>query len=82
MAKPKPIPACGAGCEHEGGHSNEADDTTGMVRSMHCIPCLSEKPQGVKLAEYARLGIGITAEGKLRVWCYRHKHVLTDLALA
>lgn len=82
MAKLEGIPECAMGCQHEHGHSDEADPVTGFVRFMLCTRCIADKPDGTLLAEHARLAVGITAEGKLRVWCHRHNVSLADLDLA
>lgn len=42
-----------------------------IFRYCHCKKCLEEMPPGTSPRDWARLSVGITAEG-LQVWCVRH----------
>jgi hypothetical protein len=43
-----------------------------IVTFFHCGRCLQERPANITPAEWARLGVGLTPDGSIQVWCVRH----------
>ena len=43
-----------------------------IVKFMHCVKCLDERPSSLSPREYAQLEIGFTKPG-VQVWCKRHE---------
>lgn len=40
---------------------------------MHCVSCFQEMPPGEIPQTWARVNVGILPDGRLQVWCVRHK---------
>lgn len=59
-------------------HDNGIKVREEIVSYLHCKLCLREKPGNVSPMEWARLNVGLTAQGHIQVWCTRH-NVNVDL---
>jgi hypothetical protein len=46
-----------------------------------CEHCVKEKPAGMSPSEYTSIEAGIAKNGKLAIWCKRHKMVIGEFTL-
>jgi hypothetical protein len=45
----------------------------GITAFMHCQRCVEEMPGDTSPSDWARLAVGLQADGTIQVWCERHQ---------
>lgn len=57
-------------------------DESGIVTYAHCAQCIEEMPMGTSPKKWKRLEVGFLEDGRLMIWCERHKMPVAILNLA